>query len=97
MIDLELLVVFDGEKVLVNEIKPADFVHLERHFNVPLPNLKGQLGFEHMCFLTWRFLRRRLEGIGGFDDDFLERIDDVSPVTTPFVPGDDPSPGPSPS
>jgi len=94
MIDLDLLVTFEGEKIVVDGLKPADFVHLERHFGVPLPDLKGKLAFEHMCYLAWRQIRRRRGDVGEFDDEFLERIDDIEPVTRPFEAGDDPSPGP---
>lgn len=93
MIDLELVVVFDGEKIPVDDVKVSDFVALERHYQISLPSLGGQLKFEHMCFLAWRSLRRKRADTGEYGDEFLERIDDITPAAAPFVPDDDPSPG----
>lgn len=96
MIDLEIVVVFDGEKVTLSEVKPADFVHLERHFGLSLPKLGGELTFEQLCYVAWRQLRRHRGDVGDFNDEFLERIDNIEPAAAPapFVPADGPSPGP---
>lgn len=93
MIDLELVAVFDGEKIPLDDVKVSDFVALERHFQLSLPTLGGQLKFEHMCFLAWRVLRRKRGDIAEYGDEFLERIDDITPVAAPFVPDDDLSRG----
>lgn len=92
MIDLELIVVLDGVKHHVREARPADFVALERQFKISIPELGGRLTFDHMCFLSWRLLRRAGVEVGEYEP-FLERIDMVEPATeSPFVPDADPSP-----
>ena len=94
MIDLELLVVVDGVKHTVREIRPADFVALERHMKISVPELGGRLTFDHLCFLAWRSLRRGGVDVGEYEA-FIDRIDMVEPaVDPPFVPDDGPSPGP---
>lgn len=93
MIDLRLTIVLDGEKFTVEEIRPADFVALERHMRVSVPELGGRLTFDHLCFLCWRGLRRQGVDVGEYEP-FLDRIDMVEPAPDPFVQGDAPSPGP---
>lgn len=93
MIDFELLIVVDGVKHHVHEVRPADFVALERQFKISVPELGGRLTFDHMCFLGWRALRRDGVDVGEYEP-FLDRIDMVEPATEPpFVPDDAPSPG----
>lgn len=97
MIDLQLLVVFDGEKIHLTDVKPSDLVALERHFAVALPRLTS-FTFEQCCFLVWRRLLRdsRIDGVA-FDDEFLDRIENLEQADSPFVePTADPSPTSSP-
>lgn len=94
MIDLELLIVVDGVKHHIHEVRPADFVALERHFKISVPELGGRISFDHMCFLAWRALRRVGVDVGEYEA-FVDRIDTVEPIVddAPFAPDDGPSPG----
>lgn len=93
MIDLALVVIVDGEKHEIDEVRPADFVALERHMRISVPELGGKLTFDHLCFLCWRALRRRGVDVGEYEA-FLDRIDMVEPAPVPFDPADGPSAGP---
>lgn len=100
MIDLELLVVFDGEKVDLPESRASDLVAFERQFGVAWGRLRDGLSMEQACFLVYRALLRlgRLAPGTPFDDAFLERIDDLVQRDRPFdQPPTAPSGGPSPA
>ena len=90
MIDLSLIIVIDGEKHTVDDVRPVDFVALERHMKISIPQMRGEINFDQMCFLCWRVLRRRGVAVGEYDE-FLERIDMIEPEATPFAPVDTPS------
>lgn len=92
MIDLSLTIVFDGQKLEVDEIKASDLVALERTYHVSVPEMGGRFSFEHLCYLCWRVLRRHGTVSGEFDDDFLDRIENIEGKADPFGLGDDPSP-----
>lgn len=84
MIDLNLRVVYRGEKVEVTDVKASDLVALERQFQVALPSLR-EFSFEQACFLVWRLLRRE-EGLQlPFDEEFLDGIEDLEQVEAPLV------------
>lgn len=87
MIDLQLRVVFDGEKHEITSFATSDVVALERQYGKA--TLRAvDLGFDEICFLVWRWLRR-YEHIGqdvAFDDAFLDRIEDVEDVAETTAP-----------
>lgn len=83
--DSAVRVVFDGERREVSKFGPSDLVAFERHFGVPAsvlaPDENGESNarIEWFCFLIWRALRRT--GVIGkdvaFDEDFLDRIEEI--------------------
>lgn len=94
MIDLNVRVVWRGDKFEVTDVKGSDLVALERQFNVALPSLRN-FTFEQACFLVWRSMRRD-DKAGGleFGDEFLDGIEDLEQVDAPFAgPPDPASPG----
>jgi hypothetical protein len=100
MIDLQLRVVFDGQKIELGDVKPSDLVALERHFAVAIPRLTG-FTFEQSCFLVWRHVRRGgvIDDTVAFDDEFLDRIEGMEQTDVPFDEEEStggPSPGSSP-
>jgi hypothetical protein len=84
VIDLELLVIFDGEKIHLTDVKPSDLVAIERHFKTSLPKMTD-FTFEQCCYLVWRRLVKdgRIPNTLPFDDDFLDRIESLEQDNTP--------------
>lgn len=79
-------VIFDGETYTIQKFGPADLVAFERHFGVSAqaftPDETGKspdVRFEWLCFLVFRGLRKLgvIDKTAAFDDDFLDRIDDL--------------------
>jgi hypothetical protein len=95
MIDLNVRVVYLGEKFEVTQVKGSDLVALERQFSIALPSMRG-FTFEQACFLVWRSMRRagRLPDDTQFGDEFLDGIEDLEQVDAPFAgPAAEASPG----
>lgn len=95
MIDLNIRVVYQGEKFEVGDVKGSDIVALERHFGLAFPGLKA-FTFEHACFLVWRAMRRdgRITDDVAFGDAFLDDVEDMEQADAPFAgPPDPASPG----
>jgi hypothetical protein len=85
MIDLNIRVVYNGEKMELSNVKGSDIVALERRFAVALPSLRG-FTFEQAAFLCWRIMRREHGVTVDFDDVFLDGIEDLEQIEAPFVP-----------
>lgn len=99
MIDLELLVVFDGENVELPETRASDLVAFERKFGVAWGSLREGFTMEQACFIIWRGLLRAgtIDPGTPFDESFLDRIDDFEQRRRPFDPPPSaPSGAPSP-
>jgi hypothetical protein len=94
MVDLNLRVVFDGQKYDINEVRNSDLVALERHFGMGLPRMRD-FTFEQTCFLIWRVLARAGAGPGPFDDDFIDRVEDIDNLAAGDAPLAIPAEGPA--
>ncbi len=93
MIELNVRVVYHGEKYEVTDVKGSDLVALERQFHLALPQMRN-FTFEQACFLVWRSMRRDGKVEIAFDDEFLDGIEDLEQVDAPFDgPAGEASPG----
>lgn len=82
---MQIRVKYDGKDFVLPDYGPSDFVAFERQFKVSAAALsdEGNARFEWMCFLVYRGLKRAGaltadDAVGGFTDEFLDRIDDLT-------------------
>lgn len=75
---------YDQQEYELPEFGPSDFVAFERQFKVSASALsdEGSARFEWLCFLVYRGLKRAGvlrpdDEVGGFTDDFIDRIQEL--------------------
>ena len=83
--DATVSVVYEGTRHKIEKFGPSDLVAFERHFQLPATVFqtdedgKSEARFEWICFLAYRALRRMgvIEKDVQYDDDFLDKIEEI--------------------